>query len=116
MTRAQQRRIREALGATVDRLTFRADGSVLATRSYFYRMGCTAEQLGQAVRGCVIALAGGRWALETRDVFRRWPAHSYFRVELRPVLETRDLSAEASDFSAVPCRPGRTPEAPRGDA
>ena len=65
------------IAVTVDRITCRKDGSVEARRSYFYRMGGSAEKFAAHV-AAELAGCGFPVAVRGVDEFKAWPTTSYF--------------------------------------
>lgn len=62
---------------TCDHIVVRKNGTVEVKRSYFYRMGQTAEGLAEKVAEC-LKVGGFDVKVTGRDDYANWPQTSYF--------------------------------------
>ena len=81
----QQKTIKKQLAdcTSIDRITCKANGSVEARRSYFYRMGGTAEKFAANIAE-IVAMCGFPVNVTSRDEWAQWPKTSYFCAVITP--------------------------------
>ena len=80
----QQKAIKKQLDCTsIDKVTCKADGTVEARRSYFYRMGGTAEKFAANIAD-IVAYCGFPVNVTGRDEWAAWPKTSYFCAVITP--------------------------------
>jgi hypothetical protein len=66
-----------------DRASFKKDGRVEFKRSYFYRMGHSAEEFAENVRANMDAAGFSVSDVVAEDRFARWPKTSYFVATMK---------------------------------
>ena len=82
---AQQKQIKNALAGSfaVDKITCKANGSVEARRSYFYRFGNDADKFAESIKTALTS-AGLSVSVWGRDEWAAWPTTSYFCAVITP--------------------------------
>ncbi len=68
--------IRQQLAGTFDSVRIDKDGFVICKRGFFYRNGCDAQKLADAVKKLIPGVVN----MEAREYWNRWPRDSYWRV------------------------------------
>jgi len=68
---------------TADKITCKANGNVEVRRSYFYRMGGSAEKFAANIAN-VVAMCGFPFAVQGVDEWAAWPKTSYFCAVISP--------------------------------
>lgn len=71
-------------GVYADKFVNKKDGSVEVKRSYFYRMGSSAESWADKVREACHCAGVTDVRVEDRDDWAAWPKSSYFVAVVRP--------------------------------
>lgn len=81
LTRKQKQLIRDTIRA--DKVTFKKDNTIEFKRSYFYRMGASAQSFSDRVVGQLKKVGFEIADVEARDAWAAWPKTSYFIASVR---------------------------------